>query len=254
MSSFSSPKCFGYIFARGGSKGLPGKNLKKLGGVSLIGRAIQTALASHQIDEVFVSTDCPTIAAEAVRFGASVPCLRPAELASDTASEWLAWRHAIESLSPCCPDVFVSIPPTAPLRTTNDVDACINRLRASGAEIVLTVASPYRNPYFNQVQVDQRERVDLVMRNSQITRRQDAPDVYDITTVAYAAKPSAVLTRKGIFDCEVAHVEVPVERSIDIDTPLDFAIASFLYENATKQPVQAPTTEPTVTIPIRRAA
>ncbi|MEM9366194.1 MAG: Gfo/Idh/MocA family oxidoreductase [Planctomycetota bacterium] len=229
------PVCFAYVFARGGSKGLPGKNLRKLGGVSLLGHAIKRSLASDQIDDVIVSTDCADIAAEAIRHGAIVPGLRPKALATDSAPEWLAWQHAIEELSPQKPDIFVSVPPTAPLRKTCDIDACIQRLRETNSELVLTVASPYRNPYFNQVQVDRDDRCSLVMATPDVTRRQDAPPVFDITTVAYAADADAVLNRNGIFQCDVAYVEVPVQRSIDIDTPLDFEIAEALYRNAAQR-------------------
>lgn len=221
--------CYAYVFARGGSKGLPRKNLMTIGGVSLVGRAILAARQSGQVHAVIVSTDCPRIASESLRFGALVPALRPIELATDTASEWTAWQHAIEQLSPQVPDIFVSVPPTAPLRNADDIDSCIERLRETQAELVLTVTAPHRNPYFNQIQLDTHGRVGRVMADSNVQRRQDAPPVYDITTVAYAARPSAVLGKSGLFECDVTHVEVPVERSIDIDTPLDFAIAEFLH-------------------------
>ncbi len=225
----SDELCYAYVFARGGSKGLPRKNLKTIGGISLVGRAILAARQSRQVRAVIVSTDCPLIARESLRFGALVPTLRPMELATDTASEWTAWQHAIEQLSPRVPDIFVSVPPTAPLRNVDDIDSCIHRLRESQAELVLTVTTPHRNPYFNQVRLDPHGRAGLVMADATVRRRQDAPPVYDITTVAYAARPAAVLGKSGIFECDVAHVEVPVERSIDIDTPLDFSIAEFLH-------------------------
>lgn len=228
--SSSRETCFAYVFARGGSKGLPQKNLKLLDGVSLMGRAITTAFASSLVDEVIVSTDCAKIAEEAIKYGACVPALRPAYLATDLAPEWLAWRHAIESLSPDKPDVFLSVPPTAPLRMTSDLDACIGRLQSTHAELVLSVTQPHRNPYFNQITLDEDQQVSLVMSGGNVKRRQDAPSVFDITTVAYAARPDAILKNSGIFDCDVRHVEVPVERSIDIDTPLDFAIAEFLHK------------------------
>ncbi len=222
------PLVFAYVFARGGSKGLPGKNLRKLGGHSLVGRAIMTALQSHQVDEVIVSTDSESIAREAERYGGLVPSLRPAELAGDRSSEWLAWRHAIEHLSPRRPDVFVSVPPVSPLRISRDIDACVEELQRATAELVLTVCQSNRNPYFNQIRVEPDGRVALAIETNDCFRRQDAPPVFDITTVAYAARPDAILHRSGIFDCGLSYVEVPEERAIDIDTPLDFEIAEFL--------------------------
>lgn len=228
MSHDNQPLTYAYVFARGGSKGLPGKNLMSLGGHSLVARAIRAASASPHVNEVIVSTDCDRIASEARRYGALVPSLRPAELAGDTSSEWLAWRHAIEHLSPQRPDVFVCVPPVAPLRHPCDIDRCVDQLHRSGAELVLTVSQPHRNPYFNQVRVDANDRVRIAIESDGVIRRQDAPPIYDITTVAYAALPDAVMSRSGIFDCDLSYVEVPVERAIDIDTPLDFAIAEFL--------------------------
>ena len=222
------PLIYAFVFARGGSKGLPGKNLRRLGGHSLVARAIMTALQSKLVDEVIVSTDSESIAREAERYGGLVPALRPAELAGDRSSEWLAWRHAIEHLSPRAPDIFVSVPPVAPLRISRDIDACVEELQRSDAELVLTVCQANRNPYFNQIRVEPDGRIAVAIETTNVVRRQDAPPVFDITTVAYAATPDAILKRSGVFDCCLSYVEVPVERAIDIDTPLDFEIAEFL--------------------------
>ncbi len=224
----------GFIFARGGSKGVHRKNVRSLCGKPLIAHAIDAALASRYIKRVVVSTDDAEIAEVARRHGADVPFMRPAELATDTAAEWLAWRHAIshvnseQGVAPL--DVFVSIPATAPLRIAADVDACVNTFLETQADVTIMVAEAHRSPWFNMVVVDPARSARLVMAGTgrEIIRRQDAPPVYDITTVAYAAKPDFVLNSFGIFSGKCSAAIIPVERSLDIDTEYDWEIAEFL--------------------------
>jgi N-acylneuraminate cytidylyltransferase len=226
------PYVVGAIFARGGSKGVPRKNLRPLAGKPLIAHAIQTALTSEMIDRVIVSTDDAEIAAVAKQYGAEVPFVRPAELAGDQSPEWLAWQHALRTLSEesnHAVDIFVSIPATAPLRAVSDIDACIQALQSSNADIVITVKLADRSPYFNMVTLDAENNARLVISpQGSIHRRQDAPVVYDVTTVAYATRPEFVLSANSIFDGKVRAVVVPAERALDIDTELDFQFAEFL--------------------------
>lgn len=221
-----------FIFARGGSKGLPGKNIKLLAGKPLIGWAILAALGVPEIARVVVSTDDKDIAEVARDCGAEVPFLRPAALASDTASEWDAWRHALETLrntEGTLPDPFISVPATSPLRLPEDIAACLARYHEGGADLVLAVTEAHRNPWFNMVTMrDDGTVVPVNNPDGTVTRRQDAPEVHDVTTVAYVADPRFVLAHRGVFSGQVKAVQVPIERAIDIDTPYDFAIAEFL--------------------------
>jgi CMP-N-acetylneuraminic acid synthetase len=222
-------KAIGFIFARGGSKGLPGKNIKPLAGKPLIAHSIATALACPSLGSVIVSTDDPAIASIAKEHGAEIPFTRPSELATDTAPEWLAWRHGIEWVrahrGPF--GVFVSLPPTSPFRAVEDVEACVASLRADPAtDVVITVREAERNPYFNMVKLDGSGYASLVVdSNQKVSRRQDAPAVFDITTVVYAARPDFVLNANSLFEGNVRTVLVPSERSLDIDTPYDFMLA-----------------------------
>jgi N-acylneuraminate cytidylyltransferase len=223
----------GAIFARGGSKGVPGKNIRPLAGKPLIAHAIEVALGSTLIDRVIVSTDDPNIADVARQYGAEVPFMRPAELARDHSPEWLAWQHALSTLQEIDqhaePEVFVCIPPTAPLRTVEDVDACIQVLLESDADLVITVKPAERSPYFNMVTINEVGEARLAIQTPQaIYRRQDTPVMYDITTVAYAARPSFVLAANSIFAGKVKAAIVPAQRALDIDTELDFQFAEFL--------------------------
>jgi N-acylneuraminate cytidylyltransferase len=229
----------GFVFARGGSKGVPRKNLRLLAGKPLIAHAIDVGRQSRWIERVVVSTEDAEIAAVARQFGADVPFLRPAELATDTAPEWLAWHHAIRAVNAASDrgpiDVFVSIPATAPLRSVQDVDACITALLESDADIVITVTEAQRNPYFNMVVVDDSGRARVVMAGSGVVRRQDAPAVYDMTTVAYAARPEFVLRASSLFEGRVHAVVVPRRRALDIDDELDLRMAELLLSDSAQE-------------------
>lgn len=216
-----------FIFARGGSKRVPGKNIRLLAGKPLIAYSIETAKASRYIQRVVVSTDDAEIADIVRQHGAEV-LVRPAELAADNVTAWASWQHAITELSKEKPiDVTVVLPPTSPLRTPEDVDACIEALVNSDADIVITITPAENNPYFNMVHVDDAGYARLILPTDKITR-QSVPPVYNITTVAYAARPEFVLHANSLFEGKVGSVVVPSERALDIDTELDFEFAEFL--------------------------
>lgn len=221
-----------FIFARGGSKGVPGKNIKSLAGKPLIAHAIEIGLATKTVQTVIVSTDDLAIAEVATAYGAEVPFIRPLDLALDHSPEWLAWRHAINWYHDHRGqfDVFVSLPTTSPFRSIVDVDNTIQALTsAKDVDIAITVTEANRSPYFNMVKIDPDGYTQLVIPpKADVIRRQDAPEVFDITTVAYAAKPQFILEAESIFAGRVKAVQVPKERSLDIDTPFDFMVAEAL--------------------------
>lgn len=221
-----------FIFARGGSKGLPGKNVRPLDGKPLIAWSIEHARAVKRIARIIVSTDSNEIASVARQHGAEVPFLRPAELARDESPEWLAWRHAINHVRETTgklPEAMVSIPTTAPLRAPVDIENCLDEYAKGEVDVVITVSEARRNPYLNMVKANTDGTVGLVIPPSAtVVRRQDAPAVYDIATVCYVARPEFVLNQNAIFAGRVRAVNVPPERAIDIDTLLDFQMAECL--------------------------
>ena len=227
-------KAVAFIFARGGSKGLPGKNIRPLNGKPLIAWSIQHALAVKRIDRVIVSTDSEEIAELARQYGAEVPFMRPAELAGDNSPEWLAWRHALNYLNESIgllPEVMVSVPTTAPLRLPIDIENCLDEYEKGYADIVITVTDAHRSPYFNMVKINADDSVGLVNPpQTTIARRQDVPVVYDMATVCYVANPEFVMTHNSTFEGRVKAIHVPTERAIDIDTLLDFQIAECLLK------------------------
>jgi CMP-N-acetylneuraminic acid synthetase len=224
---------YAFVFARSGSKGIPGKNIRPFAGKPLIAHTLELARDMPEISKVILSTDDPEIANIGRQFGASVPFLRPAELAADNTPEWLAWQHAVSHVlhhlgEPF--DRFVSLPPTSPLRDASDVRNCLNRYAEGSADIVIGVTPAANNPYFNMIQLDPDGRADLVIKPvGKVFRRQDAPDVFNITTCAYVTSPDFILSNNGIFDGVLKTALIPNERAIDIDTPLDFEFAELLF-------------------------
>jgi CMP-N-acetylneuraminic acid synthetase len=231
-------KFIGFIFARSGSKGLPGKNIKDFSGKPLIAWSIEQAIAIQDIERLIVSTDSPEIAKIAVEYGAEVPFLRPLELAADNTPEILAWRHALyyvnnngESY-----DAMVSIPATSPLRLSSDIQKCIDLYRAKNADVVVTFSAAARNPYFNMVKINEEGLLNLANSSNKVfSRRQDVPVVYDLTTVAYVVNSEFILKHDSIFEGSIFGVEIPPERSVDIDTQLDFDFAEFLFNRNIKK-------------------
>jgi CMP-N-acetylneuraminic acid synthetase len=227
-------KAVAFIFARGGSKGLPGKNIKMLAGKPLIAWSIEQAKSVPSISRIIVSTDSEEIATQALKYGAEVPFMRPEELCRDSSPEWPAWQHALRYLLDVdgfLPDIMVSIPTTAPLRLPVDIENCLNEFKKGEADVVITVSDSRRSPYFNMVRKNLDETVSLVMNiNEEIARRQDAPVVFDMETVAYVARPEFVLNHRSIFEGRVFSVNVPPERAIDIDTLFDFQMAEFFMK------------------------
>jgi CMP-N-acetylneuraminic acid synthetase len=220
------------ICARGGSKGLPGKNIKLFNGIPLIAWSIKMALSEDKISRVIVSTDSEDIALIAKKYGAEVPFLRPKNLAQDDSSEWLVWRHAINYLNTNKNeyDGLIVLPVTAPLRAQEDIQNCLTEYEKGESDIVITITESHRNPFFNMVTLSKNNNASIVIQSkNKIFRRQDAPDVFDITTVAYVLRPNFIEVNNGIFDGKVRTVRVPIERSIDIDTEFDFEIAEYLF-------------------------
>jgi CMP-N-acetylneuraminic acid synthetase len=223
------------ICARGGSKGLPGKNIRPLAGRPLIARAIDQTKAVRRIGRTIVSTDADDIARVARACGADVPFVRPAELAQDGSPEWLVWRHALSFLKEtegAYPEALIVVPATAPLRAVADLERCLDEYEKGGVDIVITITDAHRNPYFNMVKVNAQGTVEpVIASDGAVTRRQDAPVVYDVTTVAYVARPEFVMTHSGPFAGRVGHVHIPPQRALDIDTALDFRIAEALFDH-----------------------
>lgn len=233
----SNMKTYGFIFARGGSKGLPGKNIRLLNGKPLIAWAIEAGKKSGMLDRIIVSTDSEDIAAAARTYGAETPFMRPAELATDTASEWLAWQHAVRFFHDKGDhfDIFVSLPATAPLKTPENIRDCIDLYSRGKCDAVITCMEASRSPYFNMISIDKDGYANIAIEGNKLGRRQDAPKVYDVTTVAYVTSPQYILASSHLMDGKIKAQQVDRISGVDIDEAIDFEIAEFLMKKRMEQ-------------------
>ena len=229
-------KIFAFVFARSGSKGLPRKNVLLLDGQPLVAHSIEFAKQLKEVERVFVSTDDDEIKLIAEELGADI-IDRTKELASDSASEADAWRHAVTYLkAKGLPfDIFLSLPATSPLRDKSDVIACLQALE-KGIDIVITVTPAARSPYFNMVSRNKEGYSSVLITSDGVSRRQDATQAFDMTTVAYVTRPEYIIENLGLFNGKVKSVVVPKERAIDIDDYMDLKFAKLLFheKNAKK--------------------
>lgn len=216
------------ICARGGSTGLPRKNIKLLHGKPLIAYTIEQALACPEIERVFVSTDDEEIAEVARNAGAEVPFLRPAELASSTAAKLPVIRHLVEAVEQMGVPVtrIVDLDPTSPLRLVSDISRCIDMLEEA-TDVVITAYPAEKNPYFNMVELKPDGNIGLVkLLAGGVVARQQAPVVYAMNASVYVWHRHTL--HQGLWDGQVKLHIMPRERSIDIDSYLDFKLVEIL--------------------------
>lgn len=217
------------IPARGGSKGIPGKNIKPLAGVPLIGHTIRQALAIADAEDVVVSTDDPAIARVAVAEGASVPFMRAAELATDTASSRSVIIDALDRMEKIGRhyDAVVLLQPTSPLRTPDDIRRAIDTFERSTErpDMAVTVCEARTNPYYSAFERDDEGYLRISKGDGRYTRRQDAPKVWEFNGAVYVIDAEAIRREEISRMRRTLPVEMPASRSIDLDTPADWARA-----------------------------
>lgn len=219
------------ICARGGSKGLPGKNLRPLAGKPLIVHSIAFALAHPAIHAVYVSTDDDAIARVAREAGATVPYLRPADLARDDTPKLPVIEHLVAYLEAQGRAIsrVVDLQPTSPLRHPEDLDGCLALADAPDAPgLVLTAFDSGFNPYFNLVE-RQPDGTVSISKGGGVASRQSAPAVWALNGSIYVWRRDALAraARDGLWSVKVAAHLMPAERSVDIDTADDFALAEW---------------------------
>lgn len=229
----------GVVPARGGSKGLPRKNLRVLAGVPLIVHTVRAAQQSVYLSDFLVSTDDAATAEAARAAGAKVPFLRPAELAGDEIGVWPAVRHAVgywEQTEGQSPETLVLLQPTSPLRTGADIDACISRFRELDADLCATGVRAHDSPYFNMVEPTVASSPFVrpcspVMLT--LDRRQVAPTVYALNGAVYVVRRAALTMLENHSSIErFAIYEMPPSRSVDIDSAEDLELAEWLLARA----------------------
>jgi CMP-N-acetylneuraminic acid synthetase len=222
-------RVLGLVTARGGSKGIPGKNLVLLGGRPLITYTLTAALDANCLSAVIVSTDSPEIADVARAAGARVPFLRPAALSGDAAGQIDVVLHALAELerSGESYDAVALLQPTSPLRRAADIDAAVSLLEASGADSVISLApAGSHHPCYGYRLEDGWAQP--IFPVSPGTRRQDLPDLYLRNGAVYVTRRNVLLENHDLYGRRTAGYVMPAERSVNIDTPHDLAFAEFL--------------------------
>lgn len=225
-----------FIFARGNSKGIKNKNLLKFKNTTLLGNAINQARKVNYVSRIFVSTDSKKISAYSIKCKAEVPFIRPKKYSRDNSPEIDAWRHAVKYLKNKMnlkPNYIISIPTTCPLRNISDLNKCLKKAIKNNLDLVLTASTSPRNPYFNIIS-KKNKRLNIISKffqnkkQKKITRRQDAPKTYDLTTACYVFKPDYIINNDDIFFGKVDFVEIPRERAVDIDDKFDYKLVQLL--------------------------
>lgn len=225
----------GVVPARGGSKGVPRKNIRLLAGKPLIAHTLLAARQAPSITRLIVSTDDPAIAEVARAWGGEVPFLRPAELAGDAAPQLDVVIHAlteVEQAEGRSYDAVVLLQPTAPLRQPADIEAALALLFQTGCDSVVSYCRVEReHPYYMVTLQDGRPQPVLTPPPG-LTARQQYPPVYLRNGAIYAVRRNVLVEQRSLYGRDQRAYLMPYWRSVNIDTEFDFALAEFLLSRA----------------------
>lgn len=223
------------IGARGGSAGLPGKNVRPLLGKPLIAWSVEQAIASNAVDLVVVSTDSDEIAAAARAAGAETPFRRPEELAGPTVGKFDVWKHALRASEEYYGrsfECYVDLDCTNPLRDPTDISSAIAQFRegrARGVDAVFSVCEARKNPYFNLVEPDSSGAMKMSKQlPSTVIRRQDAPPVFEHVASIYVLAADYVRKGSHLLEGYAEGYDIGQEKSLDVDSEFDFSLVEFL--------------------------
>lgn len=226
------------ICARGGSKGVKNKNLRLIAGRPLIAHTVQQILDSGLFEHIAISSDSDAILEAAGKAGADILIKRPDELATDTAAKLPVIQHCFQQAEATTGKTFshlIDLDATAPLRAVSDITAVADLLKQPGTTNVITGAPARRSPYFNLVECDENGVPSLSKApKGAVVRRQDAPECYDMNASIYGWTRDALFDQASLFEPGTRLHVMPEERSVDIDSELDFQFVEMLM-NARQQ-------------------
>lgn len=219
----------GLIPARGGSKGIPGKNVRPLFGKPLIAYTIEAAAQAQRISRIVVSTDDPAVAQAASVWGAEVPFIRPAELGADTTPMLPVMQHAVRTLEERGSryDLICLLQPTSPMRTPDDIDTCIGLLQDTGADTVISVlpVPEKHNPHW-VFEPDGAGGLRLSTGEATpIPRRQELPPAYHREGSIYVVRRDVLMNRNTLYGTKIVGYVMDAARSVNIDEPADWDAA-----------------------------
>lgn len=211
------------IPARGGSKGIPRKNIRALAGKPLLAWTTEAAKKSKYIDRLIISSDDQEIIDVAKKFQCEAPFKRPSALAADDTPGIAPVLHALQELPNY--DLVVLLQPTSPLRTTADIDSCIELLMSKAVNSCVSVAEATKSPYWMYTLDDAQHLVAVIKSAPTYEQRQDVPKVFALNGAVYVARTKWLLENKTFLTADTAAHVMPPERSIDVDTELDWICA-----------------------------
>jgi CMP-N,N'-diacetyllegionaminic acid synthase len=225
-------RCLAIVPARAGSKGLPRKNVLPLSGKPLIAYTIEAARAARSIQKIVVSTESPEIAGISQQYGADVPFLRPDELATDETPTLPVLQHVLNQLVAIqclAPEIIVLLQPTSPLRRAEDIDRAVALLERSGADSVVSICAAEHHPAWMR-RLDGDKVLPFLENAPEYARRQDMPPAYRLNGAIYVTRRRILIDENRILGEDTRGLLMDIESSVDIDTPLDFKIASVLMQ------------------------
>jgi len=229
-------KILGIITARGGSKSIPGKNIKPLAGKPLIAWTIEAALKSRILNRVIISTDDKEIAEISKKWKAEVSFLRPSDLARDDSPTLPVLQHAVswlESSEGYKPELIVTLQPTSPLRNAEQIDRAISLLQTSGADSVVSVCVVEHSPYWMK-RIEGGRVYPFLNDDMENLSRQELPPVYRPNGAIYVTRHEVLMKKNRILGNDTRAIVMDAESSIDIDTPLDFQLAELILKEREK--------------------
>ena len=225
------------ISARGGSKGLPGKNIREINGKPLIAWSIEQALSVPEISKVAVSSDSEEIMTIAKNYGADVPFVRPKELSGSSVGKFDVWKHALNNCEKIYKenyDVYLDLDCTNPLRDSSDISKAIEMFKdeyEDGIDAVFSVCEARKNPYFNLVEEDNDGSLKMSKsKDNYIIRRQDAPKVFEHVASIYVLSSKYIKNATHLLDGHTKGYDIGQSKSYDIDSNHDFDIVEFLMK------------------------
>ena len=231
---YKGKRILGLIPARGGSKGLPGKNILPLLGKPLIAWTIEEAKKSKYIDRLILSSEDKEIITIAMRSGCEAPFIRPESLALDDTPGMEPVLHALRAL-PDKYDYIVLLQPTSPMRKTEDIDSCIEQCIDKEMVSCVSVTEPDKSPFW-MYSLDNNGKMQPIMSiDKNINKRQDLPIVYALNGAIYIAEVEWLLNNKTFITNETHAYIMPPERSVDIDTEIDLKLVEYLMQQASAE-------------------
>jgi len=222
----SGKRVLAVVPARGGSKGVPHKNLRRVNGRPLIAFTIEEAARSAYIDRLVLSSEDPELIAAAAALGCEAPFVRPAEYATDTAKTVDVILHAVQALPGF--ELVVGLQPTSPLRTREDIDGCLEWMMEHRADCCVSVSESEESPYW-MFRLNESSKLVRILDVETINRRQDLPVCYSLNGAIYAAEIDWLNQTRSFVTSETLAYVMPSERSLDIDTERDLEVLAKVY-------------------------